>query len=92
MRPSAGGASLALRARAVSAPWALGHIFPHPPALARPLPAAGTMRQGRAGCCRPIGLSAAGVGAYATQRLVDASHGERRSHSAAPGAADVNAG
>ena len=47
---SAGGASLALRARAVSAPWALGHIFPRLPTLARPRPAAGTPRPGRAGC------------------------------------------
>jgi hypothetical protein len=90
--PRAGGASQALRARAVSAPWALGHYFPRLPTLARPLPVAGTRRSGRAGCCRPDGLTATGVGECATQRLVDKQHAERRSHSAAQGAAGVNGG
>jgi hypothetical protein len=70
--PSAGGDSLALRARAVSAPWALGNIFPRLPTLARPRPAAGTTRPGRAGCFRPDGLTATGVGICATQRLAAA--------------------
>jgi hypothetical protein len=90
LSPNAGGASPALRALAVSAPWALGYIFPRLPTLARPRPAAVTPRSGRAGCCRPDGLTATGVGICATQRLVDALHVEHRSHSAAQGAADVN--